>query len=316
MIMMALLIFLVTLVILITYFYYFYILDQKWMMTAGVQYLHMTDDLNITDYKHNLIALWAKCVANSLGYTQYYDGYIIDFLPNYTRIFAKWPLCLIWASNMKKTDPTITRLDLMDLQLLRIFKLCKTEYKYTDLQIVIIGSGFDNKFIKFQNETNKPKHLHFIEIDLPKTINFKKKLVQRLIIRHPKQTIKPPIFIPADLLKSNMKDLLVNKNGFDNKMPTIFIFEAILCYLIIQKKSEIVTQIMNDINDICNDLPNSFMIMFDGVPALDHNATTKDAQEYFNSIGFATDYMDLKPVSAYKMSNICGAFSRIPQLIK
>eukprot|EP00483_Globobulimina_turgida_P004489 UN04498 len=229
-------------VILIFYFYYFYMLDPNWIMTSGVRYLHMTDDLNISDYKHNLIALWAKCVTNSMGYTQYYDRYIIDFLPSYTRICAKWPFCLIWLPTMKNnSSSTITRLDLMDLQLLRIFKLCQTEYNYNELQIVIIGAGFDTKFIKFQHETDRPKHLHFIEIDLPKIIHFKKKLCQRLIRRNPKQSIKPPKFIPADLLKSKIKDLLVKDNGFHSKMPTIFIFEAILCYLLIEKQPDVVT---------------------------------------------------------------------------
>ena len=297
------------------YFYYFYLIDSKWMITTGVEYLHMTDDLNIKDYKHNLIALWAKCITNSYGWTKYYDKYVIDFLPNYTRITAKWPLSYMWLPTMIKSKSTITRLDLMDSHLLRIFKLCQNEYQYKDLQIVIVGAGFDTKFCKYQQETERPKHLHFIEIDLPNIIDFKQKLCQRLRKRHPQQNIKLPNFIAADLLKSKMKDLLTKENGFNNKMPTVFIFEAILCYLNVQKEPQIVNTIMDDISNICKDLPNSFMIIFDAIPSISDTATIPIAEEYFNSIGFNADYIDLTRVPSMKLSSISGAFSRIPKLV-
>ena len=285
-------------------------------MTKGVEWLHITDDIEIKDHKHNLIALWAKCITNSYGWNKYYDKYMIDFLPNYTRITAKWPFSYIWWPSMRKAPHTITRLDLMDSHILRIFKLCLNEYKYDDLQIVITGAGFDTKFCKYQQEKDRPKNLSFIEIDLPKIIDLKRKLCQRLIERHPNENIEIPKLIAADLLKTTIKDLLVKDNGFDDTKPTVFIFEAILCYLNPTKEPNIVKTIMTDINTICEKLPNSFMIMFDGVPSIADTATVEDAEEYFNSIGFNADYIDLKPVPSVKLASISAAFQRIPKLIQ
>ena len=81
----------------------------------------------------------------------------------------------------------------------------RNAYKYKEIQIVIVGAGFDSKFVRYNHHSNRPQYLHFIEIDLPKIIEFKKKLCARLIQRH--SNIKPPTFIAADLLDIRLKDL-------------------------------------------------------------------------------------------------------------
>eukprot|EP01083_Nonionella_stella_P255365 876608_1 len=237
--------------------------------------------------------LWRQCIANSMGYTQFYDAFIIDLLPNCTRMCgdcARWPWCFMWYPIISKHSTMNTRVDLMDLHVLRILKLCKTEYNHSVLQVITFGAGtrINTTFLKYQNVRDRPKQ--FMEHN-PYEFDI----------------------INTPVCESSIKDVLTESLWFVPNMPTLFIFDHVWCDLNTANKSDMVAQVMMDVSDICRSMPNSFMIVFDAIPAVNDQATIEEGEEYFNSIGFSADFLDWTPIPTQKASYI---LSRIPRLIE
>ena len=88
-------------------------------------------------------------------------------------------------------------------------------------QIVILGAGFDSRFIRFYNPKTK-----FFEIDIKSTQKNKIELIKKS-----KYKINENIFfIPADLNQQEVNQKLLSKN-FSSNLKTLFIIEGLTMYL-------------------------------------------------------------------------------------
>lgn len=88
-------------------------------------------------------------------------------------------------------------------------------------QIIILGAGFDSRFIRFYNPKTK-----FFEIDIKSTQKNKINLIKKS-----KYKINENIFfIPSDLNQQEINQKLLSKN-FSSNLKTLFIIEGLIMYL-------------------------------------------------------------------------------------
>ena len=217
------------------------------MTTQGLTYLHYFDSLSIKDTKNNLVALWAKAIMNNLGCFTYYDSCCFDFLPSYTRIVARWPLCLIWIPTMKHSS-VIQRVNIMDKQLLLLFKQISNYYNNYDkknfnkkntIQLINFGCGFDTKCVKFLKliKNKEINCIKTIEVDLKHVVKMKDAILKRFLKRQPNildglddynnnnsdcrdsgddELVLPWTLVEGNLMKNSVKELLASSDYDDS----------------------------------------------------------------------------------------------------
>lgn len=88
-------------------------------------------------------------------------------------------------------------------------------------QIVILGAGFDSRFIRFYNPKTK-----FFEIDIKETQQNKINLIKKSKFKINENTF----FIPLNLNHGDIKNKLIKKS-FDPTKKTLFILEGLIMYL-------------------------------------------------------------------------------------
>ena len=90
-------------------------------------------------------------------------------------------------------------------------------------QVVVLGAGFDSRAYRFHD--GHPK-LRFFEVDLPATINLKKKRVIRMLGALPRHVRYAPIDFNTQSL-----DQVLRRAGYDPAKKTFFILEGVTMYV-------------------------------------------------------------------------------------
>jgi methyltransferase (TIGR00027 family) len=90
-------------------------------------------------------------------------------------------------------------------------------------QVVILGAGFDSRGYRFRHVYPK---LHFFEVDLPATIEWKKKKVIKIFGRLPEAVVYAPIDFNTQTLQDALYPL-----GYDPRQKTFFIWEGVTMYI-------------------------------------------------------------------------------------
>jgi methyltransferase (TIGR00027 family) len=98
-------------------------------------------------------------------------------------------------------------------------------------QVVILGSGFDSRGIRFQNPDSAIK---IFELDAPVTQNDKIRRLKKRVIRVP-DTVR---FVPIDFDRESTADALA-RSGFEKGTKTLFLMEGLLMYLSVRAVNSI-----------------------------------------------------------------------------
>ena len=88
-------------------------------------------------------------------------------------------------------------------------------------QFVVLGCGLDSRPYRL---SILPSHGLWFEIDYQSVLEYKQNILG------PIKTLIPVIAIAADILKVNLKEVLLS-NGLNVKKPILFIIEGVLYYL-------------------------------------------------------------------------------------
>lgn len=137
-----------------------------------------------------------------------------------------------------------------DEQLSNKVELTLKNPKYNQIQIIILGVGCDTRLYRLKTLSKYSNQIISFEIDLKNVIDYRNKIL------HIKHKAKPF----AKIHKSLAKDLQDSKwgeflieNGFDTKIPSIFLFEGLLLYIDEENLNHFINQIKclqrNTIND-------------------------------------------------------------------
>lgn len=117
-------------------------------------------------------------------------------------------------------------------------------------QILILGSGFDTRAIRF-SEKLKMHNTKVYEVDLDAMINYKKKIIER---EFPDQKSNI-VWVPCNFQKDDLIVELKNKN-FDFSCPTLVLWEGVTYFL--------TEKIVNDyIKNLKEHIKNKLQITFD-----------------------------------------------------
>ncbi|MGE0089931.1 MAG: class I SAM-dependent methyltransferase [Bacteroidales bacterium] len=103
-----------------------------------------------------------------------------------------------------------------------IYNILLNELKTDNLQVLIIGAGYDTNYLLVQN---KIKNQRFFELDFPATQQRKKNIIQKHVKDLPYLN-----FCEIDLKQKSIHQALKDSN-FDNNRPTLIIIEGVLSYL-------------------------------------------------------------------------------------
>lgn len=93
-------------------------------------------------------------------------------------------------------------------------------------QVVNLGAGFDGRFFASHSMKNASA---LFEMDLPGTQALKKALVHNCNLES--MSSGGVHFLPLDLSKDNVYEVLFNDSAFDATLPTLFISEAVFQYI-------------------------------------------------------------------------------------
>jgi methyltransferase (TIGR00027 family) len=92
-------------------------------------------------------------------------------------------------------------------------------------QFVAVAAGFDARALRLA-ASPAAAGVSFYEVDRPKTVERKRKLVARLFPRD-----RPPAFVGADLSRARLEAALAAAPGYDASLPTFFTAEGLVYYL-------------------------------------------------------------------------------------
>jgi len=204
---------------------------------VGFQLLYLGDDSGIRDSSKNLRVLWTRALLHSLNKIS--DPIASELLPTKTKwVVGKVMANRIWKDTeaVSKLDWIIQRTDFIDKQLNDFLQASSNNNKNKPIQIVLLGSGYDTRSLRYF--FNSYDNLHIYEIDIPDVIAQKSKMVERFIAQKESATTTSTVqFIPLDLNEvltknKNIVDVLKENSSFNDDDPTMIICEAVLFYLI------------------------------------------------------------------------------------
>jgi O-methyltransferase involved in polyketide biosynthesis len=104
-----------------------------------------------------------------------------------------------------------------------------------NVQIVILGAGLDVSYATrirqlYDTESFSSKNISVYEVDLPEIINARKLSSSNMHIGSSKGFVKTSL-IACDLRDSLQLMTLLQYNGFDTRIPTIYLTECVLSYV-------------------------------------------------------------------------------------
>jgi methyltransferase (TIGR00027 family) len=145
----------------------------------------------------------------------------------YNTTFVYLSLGMQMAELAWRDTPAVERTIFIDSQLNEFLE--ETRDSQTNRQVVLLGSGYDTRSLRYAKS-----NIDVYEIDIPEVILMKSKMVNQYLENSPtKGSIN---FVPLDLnevLTKNKNVVEVLKTqGFREDLPTIVVCEAVLFYLI------------------------------------------------------------------------------------
>jgi methyltransferase (TIGR00027 family) len=197
-------------------------------LDVGFKLLYLGDDSGIQDSSKNLRVLWTRALLNNLGKID--DPIASDLLPRKTRwVVGQQMAKMAWRDTpaVEKLDWIVNRTIFIDSQLNEFLE--ETRDSQTNRQVVLLGSGYDTRSLRYSQS-----NIDVYEIDIPEVILMKSKMVNQYLENSP--TKGSITFVPLDLnevLTKNKNVVEVLKTqGFREDLPTIVVCEAVLFYLI------------------------------------------------------------------------------------
>eukprot|EP01084_Bolivina_argentea_P227217 383770_1 len=174
--------------------------------------------------------------------------------------------------------------------------------KHNVKQIINIGSGYDDRSIRFQDIITA-NNVKIFELDLPNLLQKK----ENIILNHFKWDKLPPYlaFIPCDLDQMLLANCLNNTELFkyDPNVPTIFHMEGIIMYLL----SDSVEGIFNFIKQKAykgSIVATIFSVDLDKMDAKEYNLRNK-LTKYGEKYKFTLKTSEIVPfIEKYELKNI------------
>mmetsp|Transcript_22160 Transcript_22160/g.49480 ORF Transcript_22160/g.49480 Transcript_22160/m.49480 type:complete len:357 (-) Transcript_22160:251-1321(-) len=210
----------------------------KWIRRAAwtlekrlVQIMTWFDPCSPPDSKLSLRVLWWKAIAATDQSSPVFekDGVTYDMLPTGFRWLVRYPFHPRWVHSIIEI-----RTAYLDQAIARIRSETKSS---TKIRLISMGGGYDARSIRLQLQGIIDEA---VELDLPKVIEAKRRLLGRLCKRRPDLNTSLPDFYPVDLtdidtVRKTLVDVL-SGNGDGNRryQPqwyNIFLFEGVLMYL-------------------------------------------------------------------------------------
>lgn len=97
--------------------------------------------------------------------------------------------------------------------------------KEKNSQVIILGTGFDSRAIRFE-KLLKENNIQVYEIDLKAMLDYKKEIINNEI----KANIDHVTFVACNFQKDNVIEKL-SESGFDFKRPTLILWEGVTYFL-------------------------------------------------------------------------------------
>lgn len=107
-----------------------------------------------------------------------------------------------------------------------------------DSQIVMLGTGFDTRSLRFAEKMRGAKTY---EIDLKAMLNYKKNIIEKFSLENEKTNKS---YVPIDFHKENIFEKL-SDHGFDFSKPTYFLMEGVTYFL----EKQTVETLLSEISD-------------------------------------------------------------------
>ena len=185
-------------------------------------------DMSVDESSKNLRVLWTRAILNSWGDID--DNIAETFLPPTTRFVVTNPFFaeLLKPIVMPKLSWIIKRTKFIDTAL----DTFSGRFGDVPANVVVIGSGYDTRSIRYARGRGGGEKLNFYEVDLPSIIACKKKLFD--VSGVDRDLLPTTVGLDLDDFAGegdSFIECLVNKHAFDEELPTLFIFEAVLFYL-------------------------------------------------------------------------------------
>ena len=215
--------------------------------------LHSWDSCLSKNTHLNLAVLWWKSISGNRKGTVMGDGGIAyDFLPSFTRLLVSFPLAFLYP-NLHHQNVSI-RTRYLDRTIQSEIKSIRFTYGDDELiDIIVLGSGFDTRAVRFLTEADKKGDevglVNWSEIDLPTVMQQKVNIFKRFLSRRNRYKGRMPILYGGDLNDvEEIEDVLkaiMKKN--DQTGSIIIVVEAVLMYLAQEKVKPLLDMCFNNV---------------------------------------------------------------------
>lgn len=183
--------------------------------------LYLFDRSGMKDSSKNLRVLWTRALLDKQGRLD--DPVAYKLLPKGTRRIISRPFTKAWRLT-SKYDWIVDRTNFIDSEIESFLDT----HKEGERQIVLLGSGYDTRSMRYISEG-----LKFVEVDLPEVVETKMKLVNRYV--GPRNgEISDVTYVPFDLNRAagvSLVDTLTKEGGLKLDVPTLVVCEAVIFYL-------------------------------------------------------------------------------------
>ena len=189
--------------------------------------LHWRDTLTPVDSCINLECLWWKALSTTDPSSPCYEAsfpYTYSLLPKYTRRLIK---------SLRWLHPRWIHSRLEVRQAYLNGAVAAEARNHAKVRIISLGAGYDARSIRILND-ELHKDVECYEIDLPSTVESKRKLFGERLCRQNPRPWKLPTLIGLDLndtdkLRQELSDIIAPIE--DTTRHTIFVVEGVLMYL-------------------------------------------------------------------------------------
>ena len=229
-------------------------------------FLHYWDSCLSKNTNLNLAVLWWKSISGNRKGTIVADGGIAyDFLPSFTRLLVSFPLAYLYP-NLHHQNVAIRTRYLDTMIKTEIASIRKAYGSEELIDIVVLGSGFDPRAVKFLGNAEERGEeiglVNWSEVDLPEVIEQKCKIFARFLSRRKKVfSARMPSLYGGDLNDiAKIKDVLnaiLKKN--DETGSLIIVVEAVLMYLQEEKVKPLLQMCFNEVGKVHSNRRVSFV---------------------------------------------------------